>query len=185
MSTSPEETKITMPDNSNNSNPLITPDRLKKYWTIIGADMICSIKRCMRYLELKPEDDWTDFGYINSDDKRYSKEQVRKFVNSTDFSAMFETFLVVSDKVMEESEKYREMQTKRRKTEQDEVQRKRLPLLEITPQTRKLYLRMMSNADLKQLYPKLHLTGKKEQLVDRILEHEIANNYLKTTNPEM
>jgi hypothetical protein len=178
-SSSSDETKNAI----GNNNPLITPDRLKKYWTIVGADMICSLKRCMRYLELKPEDDWTDFGYVNWSDERYSKEQVRQFVNSPDFSNMFETFLVVSDKVLEESKKHAEEQTKRRKTDQDEVQRKRLALLQITPEERKLQLRMMTNDNLKKLYPKLSSNGNKEKLVDRILEHEINKNYLKTSNP--
>ena len=156
---------------------------LDKYWVLIGAELLSSVKRVCRYLEMDPSETWQDFGFIDWSEKKYSNEQVLNFVKSPEFVTIFEHYLKVGDEIIKESAETREQDAKRRKIAKDEEDKKKREenarLSQLTREERQLELESMKIPDLKNLYRRLSGSGNKSTLIDRILNHEIENNKLK------
>jgi hypothetical protein len=156
---------------------------LKEYWTLIGADFLCSVKRLCRYLELGPTETWQDFGYVPWSTTKYSHEQLLNFVKSPEFVTIFEHHLKLGDEMIKESEEIRERDAKRRRIadekEEKKTQEENARLSLMTREERKLELEGMKLPDLKNLYRSLSTSGHKAMIVARILEYEMQNNKLK------
>lgn len=156
---------------------------LKKYWTTIGGEMICSVKRLCRYMEMKPDEDWTQFGYVGWDNTKYSNEELLAFVKSPNFITIFQHYLEISSELMKENEEYKERDAKRRKIVKDDEKKKREErdalLAQTTPGERIMQLEAMKLPDLKKLYHKLSGSGNKAAVVQRIVDYEMEKNKLK------
>jgi len=156
---------------------------LDNYWTLVGAELICSVKRLYRYMEMDPSQDWTKFGYVGWEDTRYSKAELLAFVQSPNFQTIFQHYLNQSDAVLKEAAECKERDAKRRKIENEEQETKRreenVRLSQLTPDERKQELERMKVPDLKNVYKRLSGGGTKAAIIDRIIEHETQNNKLK------
>jgi len=156
---------------------------LKNYWCTIGADLLSSVKRLCRYLELGPEETWQDFGYVTWSTTKYSHEQLLNFVRSPEFLILFEHHLKLADEVLKDAEEIRERDAKRRRiadeAEEKKTQEENARLSQLTREERNVELESMKLPDLKKLYRNLSSSGHKAIIVARILDYELRENKLK------
>jgi len=156
---------------------------LGKYWGLIGADLICSVKRLFRYVEMDPSQSTDEFGWVPWTESKYSREQLLALVKSPDFATIFEHYLNLGDAAIKASKETEERDAKRRKLNDDERQQRKREegarLSQMTRTERKLELDGMKLSDLKNLYRNVSGSGNKWAVIEKILEHETRENKLK------